>query len=454
MCQALGLLLAVVAVCAGSPNAIPSGHRAEGLQRFASLGPADSAFCFVSHGCWGGIHSPSQRAVARLMADVVDSAPSPVRFIIAAGDNFYKRGVKSVTDTRFHDTFESVYTSPALDKLPFIVALGNHDYRGDFLAQVNYTTAQFDRNPATGVQRGTGRWYMPHTYFSIAVAPDMAVVVLDCPLFERCHNNGDASPRCWDGGQQRRWAEQQLLKEHRSRRFKVVVCHYPLHANGPHINFPWLVEWLQPLMEKADVALYINADNHYLQVSHIHPIYYVNSGGGAGIGVRHTPHNKGYSRSPHDVFTDISDGVFLHCVTPSREELVSQAIRSDGKRLFNFTSVKPSAAGDIEWSVLDINRRDTSDASHRNAHTADRAAVGLAVRDPRLRQRRDTSAGKWRGSGDSVHDVLPRRADVDLPAADVSAYFLAASAVMLVLLVGCCAAAGNRNGARTISRRK
>ncbi len=54
-------------------------------------------------------------------------------------------------------------------------------------------------------------------------------------------------------------------------------------------------------------------------------------------------HNKGCSRSKHDVFTDISDGVFLHCVTESRTALVSKAIRMDKKRLFTFTAEKPSA---------------------------------------------------------------------------------------------------------------
>lgn len=37
-----------------------------------------------------------------------------VAFVLAVGDNFYDDGVKSVTDHRFQDTFEKVYTAKSL----------------------------------------------------------------------------------------------------------------------------------------------------------------------------------------------------------------------------------------------------------------------------------------------------------------------------------------------------
>lgn len=438
---ALAVLVATLACCAVStaadgaaPFVMPPGHRAAALTQFAAAA-TDSAFCFISHGCWGGQHSPSQRAVAKLMADVAATAPSPVRFVIAAGDNFYKKGVKNLADTRFHETFEDIYTSPILDTVPFLAALGNHDYRGDFFAQVNYTTAQFERTGAGGGQpRGTGRWFMPHTYYSVKVAPDAVVVVLDGPLFERCHNNGNASPRCWDGGHQRQWATRELLVAHRGIRFKIVVCHYPLHANGPHINFPWLIEWLQPLMEQADVALYINADNHYLQVSHIPPVYYVNSGGGAGIGIRHTPHNKGYSRSKHDVFTDISDGVFLHCVTASRTALVSEAIRTDKKRLFTFTAEKPSGTGQAQQSAAGQQGQPSNSEPQRGS-----------VDDARIADRVE-----HHGLKTAAVPVVTRREE-QLQTAGEATFIVVAGAALLMLL-GC--VVHSRNGSRGAPRRK
>ena len=422
--------VAIVASADGhTENLVPASHHVHSLRARSSLqGPAEP-FCFVSFGCWGGHNLATQRTVAKLMERVVEKmARFPVTFVIAAGDNFYKKGVTSVNDKRFKRTFEDVYRSPTLDKVPFLVALGNHDYRGDFFAQVNYTTQQFAVEESSGAQRGSGRWYLPHPYYSIQVASDVVVTVLDGPLFERCHNNGNESPRCWDHGFQRQWVEQQLLTTYRAVRYKIVVCHYPLHANGPHINFPWLIEWLQPLLERADVALYINADNHYLQVSYVGPVYYVNSGGGAGIGVRHTPQNRGYRRSPHDVFTDISDGVFLHCISESRDELVSEAIRTDDKVLFRFASKKLAA----NMSSSGVTRREATAMS-------------------------DSSRLVKKGSGD-VHSTANAEATArhirladEVYAANNNTYAMAM--IALVLILGGCFVAHRRNGGRTLRKK-
>jgi hypothetical protein len=42
------------------------------------------------------------------------------------GDHFYQKGVRSVNDSRFHDTFEHVYSQPNLMQLPWYMIAGNH----------------------------------------------------------------------------------------------------------------------------------------------------------------------------------------------------------------------------------------------------------------------------------------------------------------------------------------
>ncbi|GKD93941.1 purple acid phosphatase 8-like protein, partial [Tanacetum coccineum] len=57
-------------------------------------------------------------------------------FIISTGDNFYDDGLIDEEDPLFVESFTEVYTSNSLQKQWYSV-LGNHDYRGNVLAQLS-----------------------------------------------------------------------------------------------------------------------------------------------------------------------------------------------------------------------------------------------------------------------------------------------------------------------------
>eukprot|EP01064_Diplonema_japonicum_P002824 TRINITY_DN1181_c3_g1_i3.p1 TRINITY_DN1181_c3_g1~~TRINITY_DN1181_c3_g1_i3.p1 ORF type:complete len:375 (+),score=68.35 TRINITY_DN1181_c3_g1_i3:51-1175(+) len=256
---------------------------------------------FISFGCWGGEKKSRdrQREIGKLMGKVAKE--NGVRYAVAAGDNFYRKGVQTTMEDRWRETFLDVYP----EEVKFHVALGNHDYRGDIWAQVNYTKI----NPA--------RWNLPYPYHTV-VENGVKLVFIDTVLLERCVVNKDKpklyKARCWDNMLQWAWMQEELLKDFTG--WKVVVGHYPLHANGPHENKKWLVDMLCPLFTVANVSLYINADNHYMQYSLYEGVYYLNSGGGAGY-MPHTPHDKGYRVSLHSLWHFFADGIFLHRTTPT-----------------------------------------------------------------------------------------------------------------------------------------
>lgn len=142
--------------------------------------------------------------------------------------------------------------------------------------------------------------------------------------------------------------ERWLLGEYAHIPNKILLAHNPVMANGPHVNYRWLVEWVQPLMEKSCAVLYINADNHYLQVSaapldnpdakenddddgdgagaetdeeseaaeaagNSDPFarsyqHYVNSGGGGGAG----RHKRAWTH-PNNIFHADDMGLVVHC---------------------------------------------------------------------------------------------------------------------------------------------
>lgn len=280
----------------------------------------DDSYCFISFGCWGGHNRRTQAEVAAAMGSAAELCNAS--FILAAGDNFYLRGVKSVDDPRFKETFEDVYTHPAVRHVPWLLAMGNHDYRGNIFAQVNYTGR-------------SERWYMPNTYYSKVIGKSLLLVVIDCTLLERCQLNRKGSPRCWDNDRQKEWLRETLVryKNHPTLRFRIVMGHYPLFANGPHVNQPWLISLLTPLFDDNCVDMYIHADNHYLQLSRVKGVFYFNSGGGGGY-MLHKRTDKGYKRNPASVFEVIGNGLGLHRVRG--DDLETQILDTHGRVLHTF----------------------------------------------------------------------------------------------------------------------
>merc|ERR1740130_1566824 len=74
--------------------------------------------------------------------------------ILLLGDNFYYSGVSDCKSKRFEEGFEEVYTIKEFKNLPFHVIAGNHDYRGDINAQVQYKDA-------------AGRWLFPSLWYNL-----------------------------------------------------------------------------------------------------------------------------------------------------------------------------------------------------------------------------------------------------------------------------------------------
>jgi len=234
--------------------------------------PQDPAFVII--GDWGKRGSAVQRQVAQAMG--AEAAAIDSRFTLAVGDNFYPAGVASVSDPHWKDSFEDVYTAPALQR-PWYVALGNHDYRGNPQAQLDYT-------------HRSRRWRMPARYYKVPAAisgmPGMDIFVLDtAPLVSAPHEIGQQVIRghFWreDRKAQLRWFEHELKTS--TAPWKVVVGHHPVYS-GAHGNDPDLIADIQPLLERYGVQAYINGHDHDLQHIVVGPVSYICSGAGAEAG--------------------------------------------------------------------------------------------------------------------------------------------------------------------------
>jgi tartrate-resistant acid phosphatase type 5 len=224
---------------------------------------ATDRLSFLAVGDWG-MGTSEQRKVAAQMAKSAEATGA--RFVISTGDNFYPDGVATVEDPRWKTHFEDVYAAPAL-MIPWYVALGNHDHRGNVDAQVEYT-------------KRSARWRLPATYYkhteTLADGSPADFFFIDSQSIRERYR------RSWfrsTSDEQMIWLERQLATT--TARWKIVVGHHPVFSGGKHGDTEALVVLLKPLLERYGVQVYLSGHDHDLQHLVVGRVHYLVSGAGA-----------------------------------------------------------------------------------------------------------------------------------------------------------------------------
>ena len=252
---------------------------------FASPGTSGD-LNFLIFGDWGRKGQRDQLDVARQMG--IAASRINASFIVSVGDNFYDYGVSSVEDPQFQTSFEQVYTDPSL-QVPWNVILGNHDYRGNCQAQLDYAGK-------------SKRWVMPARYYSKNQVPPQGspvdMVYIDTNPFltssARDARMG-AEIRSQDSGKQLAWIEEQLAKS--TAPWKIVIGHHPIYSGGEHGDTRELVERLLPLLQKYQVQAYFNGHDHDLQHLQAGNLNMFCSGAGSTVRPTRMIDQSKYSRS-------------------------------------------------------------------------------------------------------------------------------------------------------------
>lgn len=222
----------------------------------------DDALHFLVIGDWGRNGQRGQGETAgRLAAAARKLDPA---FIVSTGDNFYPSGVASVSDPHWQSSFEQVYSDHAL-QVEWQAVLGNHDYRGNPQAEIDYT-------------RISRRWQMPARYFTRSwdAGEDSGVkaqffFIDTSPMIEDYRAQPDKyAVADQDPAAQLRWLEDELKKS--TARWKIVVGHHPVYTVGKRKKAAGggiqkeLETALVPLFETYKVQAYLAGHEHDLQV--------------------------------------------------------------------------------------------------------------------------------------------------------------------------------------------
>jgi acid phosphatase len=240
------------------------------------------ALTFLAVGDWGREGAFNQQAVADRMGETAGQIGA--RFVISVGDNFYDDGVTGVDDPAWKTSFEDVYRAPSLH-VPWYVALGNHDYRGNSQAQIDYSAT-------------SARWRLPSRWHAFQKrAPDgtsVEVFVLDTsPFIRGYYADGGVKVKVvgQDVDAQLAWFEKSLAAS--SADWKIVVGHHPVYSGGrPSAaasskdesipgGSPDLIARIDPILQRHGVPLYLNGHDHDLQHVRRGATHYVCTGAGS-----------------------------------------------------------------------------------------------------------------------------------------------------------------------------
>ncbi len=156
--------------------------------------------------------------------------------IIATGDIIYEDGVSSPDDPQWKTKFEAPYKSLIESGAVFYIALGNHDYRGSILAQLEYAASN-------------NFYFLPNRYYLTQIE-DVCLMTID-------------TGQILLGSSQKKWIKKNLKKLSKCS-WRFVSGHHAVRSSGKHGDTLHVFKsFLKPLLAKH-TDLYLSGHDHNL----------------------------------------------------------------------------------------------------------------------------------------------------------------------------------------------
>lgn len=196
-----------------------------------------------------------QKPIAELMGVMAEEIEPEC--ILAAGDVHHFEGVQSTSDPLWMTNYELIYSHPEL-MIPWYPILGNHEYRGNTQAVLDYS----------GVSR---RWEMPARYYTRVFEEDgvtVRFVMIDtAPLMDKYRRDTEDYPDAGkqDMQKQLNWLDSVLAAARED--WVIVIGHHPIYAETSKSNSERLdlQKRLDTVLRRHNVDMYLCGHIHNFQ---------------------------------------------------------------------------------------------------------------------------------------------------------------------------------------------
>ena len=212
-----------------------------------------------------------QKPIAELMGIMAEEIGPEC--VIAAGDVHHFDGVRSVNDPLWMTNYELIYSHPEL-MIDWLPVLGNHEYRGNTQAVMDYSTV-------------SRRWNMSNRYYTKVYEEDgtsVRLVMVDTtPFMNKYREDKDKYPDACkqNNAKQLAWVDSVLTSAKED--WVIVIGHHPIYAETTKAESERIdmQHTLGKLLHKhKKVAMYLCGHIHnfqHLQVKGSSIDYVVNS---------------------------------------------------------------------------------------------------------------------------------------------------------------------------------
>jgi len=215
---------------------------------------ADDRFNFLIANDLGRNGYYDQKPVAAKMGEVGEKVD--IEFVALLGDAHHFNGVASVQDPLWLTNFELIYDHPEL-MCEWYPVLGNHDYRGNTQAVLDYGKV-------------SRRWAMAGRYYTKVFAVDdsgatLRLVFIDTPtLIDKYINNHEEYPDAGKQDLQRQLAWIDSVLTVNTATWTMVMGHHPVYAQTTKTENERLdmQQRLDPLLRRHNVDIYICGHIH------------------------------------------------------------------------------------------------------------------------------------------------------------------------------------------------
>lgn len=264
-----------------------------------------------------------QKPIAELMGTMAENVD--IECVVAAGDVHHFEGVRSVNDPLWMTNYELIYSHPEL-MLPWYPILGNHEYRSNSQAVIDYTNV-------------SARWRMPDRYYTKVLENDditVRLVMIDtAPLIDKYRKDTEDYPDAalQDMNKQLAWIDSVLTSAKED--WVLVVGHHPIYAETSKSDSE-----RSDLQKRLDTILRKHNNVSMYLCGHIHNFQHIRMKGSNIDYVVNSSGSLSRKVNPTEGTVFCSDQTGFSLITADKKELTLHMINKKGEVLHSVKKKK------------------------------------------------------------------------------------------------------------------